>query len=1225
MNVKSLGWSALVMLVVSCVFLPVATAQQPVDDPVAAAAPPTVDSDAADDRAIREQSIYVPYKKLREVFEKSGRGVFLPYEEFQALWEKARGTLEEDPEVHPPVDVLITEIESEATVEKDVMRVSARLKIELLAEGWNEVPLRLADAAILSAKIGDLAARVVRRGDAGYTLLIQNETERPKQIELALQYAKAFDKLPGQNTVSVSFQAPQAPVNRWRIRIPESGVKVDVHPMIAATEEPGTAPEGEPAPSETVVLAFVGAAPLVRVDWTPKAEGASGLAALATAKVQQEVIVGEGVIRTTARLAFDISRAELAQLTIEVPADHEVVNVFDANVKQWKVEVRDRVRVITANLFEPAEGVQNVTVELEKFSDELLVADVVAPVIKAPQAGRQRGQVVVRLDGPLRAEATRSGGLLQLDAADLPQPLAGQPWAFSYHYAALPYDLALSVEKVRPRILSEELVEAYLEPEQLTLDLLALYDVQRAGVFQLTLDVPEGFEVRQVRGHAAAGAQAVVVDSHHADEQQPNRLVVNLSRKALGRVGLFVELHRRLADENLLKPTGNASTIPLPWPRVAKDAIERSNGRLVVYAPESLRVNPGTVDGLQSISFTEAFQGTESTRGGRFSAARPVLAYAYTDQTGALELSAERRKPNVTVGQLLTARIEAGVVRYEATFYYDVRFSGVESFRIDVPEDLSGEIHNQTVGVREQAFEPGPDETAPAAGYVAWRLAGQSEFLGASTVKLTWERKIDELEVGQGIDLNIPPLRPVGVDRAWGQIVATKAETIDVRPTGTPSGLRPIDPRHDLMPGAAVADAAMAFEFHDDWSLILAAKRYKLETVKQTSVERAVLRTVVTRSDQIAVQALYRMRSARQRLQVALPAGVDPATSFDTQPLSIDGRPVALERGEADEYFVPLVGQDPEKPFVMELRYTVPGSAARIDFPTFPDEPAMQKVFLCVYLPEELALLGSTGPWNHERNEWLEAIDTGQLSAYTGDGDLVSWVTEDVSISGNPAAAFQTDGRLYVFATLQPESPPGGSLRLSTVNDKLLCALVFGGVFVLGMLLLTRPIRIKFAALAILAIALILAGVFLPTFSLQVIDGVFVAAVVLVLFVWVAWFVVRVLPGRLAACRAACAARAPKPVAAQAVSTQAVSTQAVKEPDTSEPAETAPAESPPDAKEADAKAETAEPSPDEEGTPSQSPPAEPTDLPAPPKVPETPDPEAPEDKGPKNQGGETDA
>ena len=40
----------------------------------------------------REQTIYVPYEKLREVFEKPGRGVFLSYEEFQKLWKSARAT-----------------------------------------------------------------------------------------------------------------------------------------------------------------------------------------------------------------------------------------------------------------------------------------------------------------------------------------------------------------------------------------------------------------------------------------------------------------------------------------------------------------------------------------------------------------------------------------------------------------------------------------------------------------------------------------------------------------------------------------------------------------------------------------------------------------------------------------------------------------------------------------------------------------------------------------------------------------------------------------------------------------------------------------------------------------------------------------------------------------------------------------------------------------------------
>ncbi len=43
-----------------------------------------------DGQSLREQDIYIPYDKLRQVFEKHGRGVFLPYEEFEELWRTAQ-------------------------------------------------------------------------------------------------------------------------------------------------------------------------------------------------------------------------------------------------------------------------------------------------------------------------------------------------------------------------------------------------------------------------------------------------------------------------------------------------------------------------------------------------------------------------------------------------------------------------------------------------------------------------------------------------------------------------------------------------------------------------------------------------------------------------------------------------------------------------------------------------------------------------------------------------------------------------------------------------------------------------------------------------------------------------------------------------------------------------------------------------------------------------------
>jgi len=67
----------------------------------------------------REQTIYIPYKQLQKVFEEQGRGVFLPYEKFQELWKKAQASEPQPVDNRPPVGAIVTEIASEATVERE--------------------------------------------------------------------------------------------------------------------------------------------------------------------------------------------------------------------------------------------------------------------------------------------------------------------------------------------------------------------------------------------------------------------------------------------------------------------------------------------------------------------------------------------------------------------------------------------------------------------------------------------------------------------------------------------------------------------------------------------------------------------------------------------------------------------------------------------------------------------------------------------------------------------------------------------------------------------------------------------------------------------------------------------------------------------------------------------------------------------------------------------------
>ncbi|MHB8970990.1 MAG: hypothetical protein ACYC3X_11245 [Pirellulaceae bacterium] len=1049
------------------------------------------DAGAGDKDPLREQTIYIPYEKLKNVFEKPGRGVFVPYEKFQELWNAARARTRAEQSPERPVDAVITEIDNDATIADQVVNVQAKLQIEILGKGWVLVPLRLRNAAIRSAKVGDASARIVLNPEIGHQLLWHKEGEAPEQVELLLEYTRAFAKTPGQS--SVEFEAPQAPINRWRIRVPEAGMSVQVEPMIAATQAPQD-PAGA-ATASSDLLAFVGAAPTVKISWNPKAEGATGLEAFATVQAEQQLVISEGVARSSIKLDYEISRAKLTQLVLEIPADQKVVNVVDRNVQRWNFETAEGKQLVRVDLFEATQGRQSLQVELEQFSNAAESSyEVAIPLVRAVGIGRQQGIVVVRVEEGQQGEAVRRAGLLQLDQNDLPESLRGTKWDFAYRYGAVPYELAISVDKVLPRISVTELVEADLTAEKLTLNWQGLYTIEEAGLFQLRVDLPDGFEVRAVEGKVISECEAAAVDSYHRVAADANTWLVNLSKKAFGKVGLSVQLERQLDDPNLRSPTGTASTLPVPLPRATAADVEFAQGSVVVNAPESLHINPAEDDGLRSISFAEAFQTIPATPAGS-KPLLPVLAYAFAKGATQLAVTAERRQPQVTVNQLVRAEITSGVVKFNVSLFYDIKYSGVKSLRLDVPTALAADIHNASKSLSKEEITPKPEDVAE--GYTPWKFAAETELLGATEVELAWEQKIDELGIGKSVAIAIPRLIPNDVFRATGQIVISKSESIDIQPTGQPSGLLPIDPQKDLLPQGRSDTAAMAFEFVGDWSLSVQATRYELETSKLTSIERGVVRIVALSQGELWIQAIYRMRSARQRLTIGLPETAE----FDSQPLRIDGHAVNPERESTGVIFAPLADQDIDKPFVLELRYSIVGTSAQLDLPFFPDDPAVQKVYLCAYLPQQEVLLASAGPWSDEQRSDQAPISLARR--YISDQELLQWVAEGNATAASSAQTFQTGkSHLHVYSTLRPQQAPDGSLQLSTMNRNGFHALVILVLAVTGVPLFRRSLRLQLVWLLLIAAAVLLIGVFIPELARTLFEGVFPIALVILVIIW---------------------------------------------------------------------------------------------------------------------------
>jgi hypothetical protein len=985
------------------------------------------------------------------------------------------------------------------------------VQIELVRAGWHRIPLRLEDCAILAARIDDQPARVVADPPNGYVLLYELPAgQSPKTISLQLQYAKAIEKTPGRNRVSL--RAPQAPINQWIVHLRQSHVSVTIEPLLAATEVAGPEAQGE-----TVVRAFVGAAEEVRIEWNPRSEGAAGLEALATAEVQQELFLDEGSVRARVRLSYHVRRAELAQLRVLVPADYKVLGVFDTNVRQWEASPAERGQIVTVHLFEPARKQQNVVLDLERFASGMSDSTVTAPSVEALGVGQQQGTLAVHIADTLRTSIERREGLVQVDARDLPAAFANASWQYAFRYATVPYELVLSVEKIMPRVEIHQYAYAYFRPTEVNLDLLAVLDVDRAGLFQIQLDAPQGWQMRSVRGVSGDGIESVAVDSYHNDPMVDNRLTIQLARKAQGRVGLWIEWVKPLEEPDLLAPTGKSVTLPLEMPKVTAAGLEQFRGRLLILGSESLRLTPGTSTGLQTIPLREAaFPIANLRRGDSFAAMPELLAFGYGLPEARLAIDAQRRKPQVHVKQLVSVQVEPGVAHYEVRFFYDVRFSPVKTLRIDVPAAIASRVRNLSAGIRDETITPA--DLAP--DRVAWQFSGDAEFFGPITLVLTWDETLPALEVGKSLTLDVPWLQPQGAERSWGQILVSRSETMDIHPEFLSDGMREIDPRQDLMQEAKTANVARAFEFQDGYQFRLTATRYEPVEVARTSVEAALIRAIVTRSGQLDVQALFRVRTAQQRLAVRFPPGVTSQESFGAEPVRINGRPVVLEQGTGGQYHIPVVGISTDTPFVLELRYSVPGSVSNIGLPEFPDESAISRVYLSVYVPEDRTLVAVRGPWTDEQPLVAgNAIYLAQEGAWYDHDIFRKEIGKDVQLPVDPLERFPVQGNRYLFSTLRPPAGSSGDLRLVTIDSRVFYGALVTVAAVAGLLFLARPLREKLAVIACVWFAGAASAVFLPTLARHALEPNVQLTASSVLGAWLVAEVVKLMASGLAHAR----------------------------------------------------------------------------------------------------------
>ncbi|KKK95200.1 hypothetical protein LCGC14_2675190, partial [marine sediment metagenome] len=110
-----------------------------------------VAQEAAPKPAAEPSKIYVPYEKLKGVFESETQGVFLPYAQFRKLWLSAQGAPAGARGV--PMPYLVSTARFTGKVGQELASMKLELTVDVLAEGWVEVPIGLGEVAVAKVEL----------------------------------------------------------------------------------------------------------------------------------------------------------------------------------------------------------------------------------------------------------------------------------------------------------------------------------------------------------------------------------------------------------------------------------------------------------------------------------------------------------------------------------------------------------------------------------------------------------------------------------------------------------------------------------------------------------------------------------------------------------------------------------------------------------------------------------------------------------------------------------------------------------------------------------------------------------------------------------------------------------------------------------------------------------------------------------------------------------------
>lgn len=984
--------------------------------------------------AEQEHIIYLPFDKLRDVFEKQDSSIVLPYDKFLDMWNRLKQAA---PAPEPlPVRGVISRAEYVGTVQGDRALLDVALDLEVLTADWVRIPVTFGEAAIGSTQSPDGTVLVRGVGEGQYELLVKGQGKHQVKLGLVIAVQATTE---GR---SLTVQCPAVGVSNLELKIPEKDLAVQVTPRRVLELK-------DDIPDTTRVIATLGSTNQFVVTWQPKSGGTDQAAGLANVLDTLAVDIGDGVVHTHAVFDYEILRGSLPELAVEVPSDQRVLDVQAPGMRDWQSATVDQRQRITVRLHAPATD----KVRLEMHMETAITADAFqVGKVRAIDASRETGILAVRGAEDVGLEFVEREAIARVDAADVLEELR-KPQSTFYKFFTPDHKLTVVASPLTPRITVDSRTTIMLDKVRLTARSEFRHVVARAGVFSLTYHLPTGLQADDVRADAMERFEVTPAEAGQI-------LTVYFAKKLLGETTVTVT-----ASQARDKPAGDV-TLPLPEPL----GVVREQGLVAVIAPESLEVKTDAGQLQSARAATPIELQAQDFKPEIPSGSTLAAAYSFVTRPVSIVQTITERPRRMAAAVSTVAYIKEDVVQVTTQLKYEIQFAGNDTFRIAVPASISDRLQIQGEGIKERRKTDPPTEE----GTVEWTIVLHSEAIGDFSYAVTYDQKITMPETGTTWELQ--PIQALGVDRQTGEIAIQKDRALAIE--ATPSGLEEIDPRELTQQTESVTPYLTYRYFQGPARLGLAITKHELQDVVKTVIRRAYIEAVVTKDGPITIRARYDLKSSeRQRLAVQLREPRILGFTVARQSVAPEKGPAAANGDPADKTYLINVARptNSDEPFQIAMLYETPliqenlgvMDTLQLSLPRFEDGVKCQQVYVRIWVPKEYRLVG-------DPDGFTSHIHVGLLDSRTIDrapDQPDSWFPQDAS-----SFDFQVGGTTYLFSSLEgPTALQIGYWRIAVMT--LIASLA---VLLLGVALIPFSVGTKVCAVFACAFGLLFTSLFFP-------------------------------------------------------------------------------------------------------------------------------------------------